>query len=123
MSRIFDALQRSESERLGSSVSTATELLEIAEHQKAKAKSKNGIAPAFLEAAPVVEPAIDISEKVEVPFVGERPVGFDHFQIMKVSASRDSRLVCLTDNESLAAEKFGFLSVRLQQIQRRRTLK
>ena len=127
MSRIFDALQRSESERLGRSVSTATELLEVAERQSAKAQpsgkteSNKGIAPAFLETAPAVAPPIP--EKVESLFVSERPIAYEHFQTVKVAVPPDSRLVCLTDNESLAAEKFGLLSVRLQHIQRRKTLK
>src|ERR1700756_1613907 len=115
MSRIFDALQRSESERLGRSVSTATELLEVVERQAAKAEparkseTKNHIAPALSQTAPLVAPALDIAKEIELPFIGEHLIEHDHFQTLKVAVSPDSRLVCLSDNESLAAEKFGFL--------------
>lgn len=129
MSRIFDALQRSESERLGRRVSTATELLEVAERQATKgepsrkSESENGKTPASSQTAAVVAWAMDVTEEVKRPFVSEQPLEHDQFQTLQASATADSRLVCLTDNESLAAEKFGFLSVRLQHIQRTRSLK
>jgi capsular exopolysaccharide synthesis family protein len=45
------------------------------------------------------------------------------FQSLPIHLSPDSRLICLTHKESLGAEKFRFLSVRLRQIQQGRTLK
>jgi len=48
---------------------------------------------------------------------------FGQFKSLQVSVPAENRLVCLTDNESLAAENFRFLGVRLQQIRREQPLK
>jgi capsular exopolysaccharide synthesis family protein len=80
MSRIFEALQRSESERAGLSF-VETEL----------------VAPEFLQA----------TENREVQ---------DEFQSLVPSPGPDSRLVCISDPTSLAAEKFRTLAVRLRQL-------
>jgi capsular exopolysaccharide synthesis family protein len=48
---------------------------------------------------------------------------FDDFPSIRVSVSPESRLVSLTDRESLGAEKFRFLGVRLRQLQQTRPLK
>jgi capsular exopolysaccharide synthesis family protein len=45
------------------------------------------------------------------------------FQSLRVLATPQSRLVCLTDEASLAAEKFRFLGVRLRQLRQGRPLK
>ena len=88
MSRLFEALQRSESEKSGAPFFqppvAATELLEVAE------KERND---------------------------------FREFKSLHVSLAPDNRLVCLTAKESLGAEKFRFLAVRLRQIQQTRALK
>jgi capsular exopolysaccharide synthesis family protein len=87
MSRLFEALQRSESERSGFDLAepgtNAAELLQAAERSR-----------------------IELEDFPEVPAV----------------ASKQSRLVCITEKESLAAEKFRFLAVRLRQIQQQRGL-
>jgi capsular exopolysaccharide synthesis family protein len=49
--------------------------------------------------------------------------GFGHFQSLPVSLPPDNKLVCLTAPESLGAEKFRFLAVRLRQLQQSRPLK
>jgi capsular exopolysaccharide synthesis family protein len=89
MSRIFEALQRSESERGGfafpESATLAGELL-----QPAEAESSND---------------------------------FEEFPSVRVAPAPGSRLVSLTDQEGLGAEKFRFLGVRLRQLQQVRTLK
>ena len=41
----------------------------------------------------------------------------------KVVVPPQNRLVCLTDSESLAAEKFRFLGISLQNLRRERPLK
>jgi capsular exopolysaccharide synthesis family protein len=88
MSRIFEALQRSESERVGvsfpQSASLPTELLQAAE------KSTDDLA---------------------------------EFPSLRVAVSPGCRLVSLTNKESLGAEKFRFLGVRLRQLQQSRPLK
>jgi len=45
------------------------------------------------------------------------------FQSLPVSLPADSKLICLTAPESLGAEKFRFLGVRLRQLQHSRPLK
>ena len=88
MSRLFEALQRSESEKSGAPFfqppAAATELLEVAE--KGRSDSQE-------------------------------------FKSVHISLAPDNRLVCLTAKESLGAEKFRFLAVRLRQMQQARALK
>jgi capsular exopolysaccharide synthesis family protein len=103
MSRIFEALQRSEAERSGNPnpepFSLATDFL-----QKAESEARD---PGITQ-------------------VGEERVHEDpllQFRSLPIHLSPDSRLICLTDKESLGAEKFRFLSVRLRQIQQARLLK
>ena len=48
---------------------------------------------------------------------------FDQFQSLQVSLSPESRLVCLTDSGSPAAEAFRLLGVRLRHLRRDRPLK
>jgi len=102
MSRIFEALQRSETERSGNSFpesSLATELLHRAEQAAA------GTVPQET-ASPRIAPA-EFIDSGNIP----------------ITIFPGSRLVCLNDGESLAAEKFRFLGVRLRQIQQSRPLK
>jgi len=88
MSRIFEALQRSEAERgtssLTQSLSTAGDVLAV---------------------------------EREIP---DARSGFPDFASRQVYLPPDSRLVCLNASESLAAEKFRFLGVRLRQLQQQR---
>jgi protein-tyrosine kinase len=100
MSRIFEALQRSESERSGSASpdlpSMVTEMLRTAE----------------LEAAPLVDVAPPAP-----------PAEFGPSPSLSVVLAPETRMVSLTDKESLAAEKFRFLGVRLRQLQQAGSLK
>jgi capsular exopolysaccharide synthesis family protein len=112
VSRIFEALQRSEAERAGVAqpepFSLATELLRNAERG--------------------LEDAAGINHH---PGVGGNGLGegrvaearFEQFQTLPIHLAPNSRLICLTDKESLGAEKFRFLSVRLRQLQQTRPLK
>ena len=88
MSRLFEALQRSESERSGTPLTqsppVATELLQAAEGQ------------------------------------GD---DFGQCPRLQVSVSAESRLVSLTAKESLGAEKFRCLGVRLRQLRQNRPVK
>jgi capsular exopolysaccharide synthesis family protein len=105
MSHIFDALQRSETERAGtesslteSGFSVATELLEVAE-RKRRGKS---------------EPSLDREDASSL---------LQQFPSLPVSLSPNSRLVAIGEEESLGAEKFRFLAVRLRQLRQSRTMK
>src|SRR4029077_9198203 len=115
MSNIFDALQRAEldgSDGKSSTLTLATELLQAAEQ---KLRDSGDILP-----EPPATPASDDSfgpgpsapqdELVRCP-------------ILPVSIREDSRLVSLGKEESLGAEKFRFLAVRLRQLRLSRPLK
>jgi capsular exopolysaccharide synthesis family protein len=105
MSRIFEALQRSESERSGTPLAPpalATELLQVVERE-----------------------ANALTEVAHQDFADKEFAKNDlsHFQSLPVSLPQDSKLVCLTAQESFGAEKFRFLGVRLRQLQQSRPLK
>ena len=88
MSRLFEALQRSESERSGIDLavpgSTAAELLQAAESSL---------------------------------------MAIEGFSEVTLAPSPQSRLVSVTEKESLAAEKFRFLGVRMRKLQQQKALK
>lgn len=127
MSQIFDALQRSERERCGvdsSALSTATQLLELGERHAAP---EWGTAAATK--APNTEAAVTTSQSIPSSPVAtplqdlvaaETGYGdpFSQFPSLQISVPAQSRLICLTASESLAAEKFHYLGVRLRQIRR-----
>ncbi|WP_158748491.1 CpsD/CapB family tyrosine-protein kinase [Acidobacterium sp. S8] len=116
MSRIFDALQKSEMERAGSGASTlsaAADLLQVVERQSVSA----------WEVEKKTQPSIAVEERSAVALLDETPDIFSQFPALEVSITPQSQLVSLTDNGSLAAEKFRFLGVRLRHLQRERTLK
>src|ERR1700691_1782652 len=116
MSHIFDALQRSESERSGtdaSSFSLATELLQAAEEKmRAADRADRSVpAPAGADGGSSFEPS---------PLF---PAGLEQCPTLSVSIPAHSRLVSVEKEESLGAEKFRFLAVRLRQLRQTRPLK
>ena len=144
MSRIFDALQRSETERSGerSGAADATELLRHAE-RRAVAEWTETVPPET-ESAPPEKVAVRNGHtpssngavikggkgsrgrgtaKVEEVRPEERPAIFDQFQMLRVSAPAQGRLVSVSDKESAAAEAFRLLAVRLRHLRRDRGLK
>ena len=103
MSQIFDALHRSETERRGidpKGSAAAMEVLEAAERQLA-----HGLAEGKHQ---------EVDSKVEQS---------SPFESAPVLVPSRSKLVCSDDAESLAAEKFRFLGVRLRHLQQKRPLK
>jgi capsular exopolysaccharide synthesis family protein len=117
MSRIFEALQRSESERSGAPLAPsalATELLQVVEREASARAPKDFPA---IEIAPQ-----DFAER-ELPENDLAQNDLSQFQTLPVSLPQDSKLVCLTAPESFGAEKFRFLGVRLRQLQHSRPLK
>ncbi|MGA8151657.1 MAG: CpsD/CapB family tyrosine-protein kinase [Terriglobales bacterium] len=113
MSHIFDALQRAEAEQAGDpadELSLANELLRIAESR--------GTIPAAESLPDVRTPAPPPHPQT---FSTASP--FDQFESLPVSLVPDSKLVSITEKDSLAAEKFRFLAVRLRQQQQVRPLK
>jgi capsular exopolysaccharide synthesis family protein len=95
MSRLFEALQRSEPE---------------------------GFRFDFIQAEPVANELLKTSETNTLN-AGTDTHELGRFPSVPISLSRDSRLVSLSEKESLGAEKFRFLAVRLRQIQQARHLK
>ena len=103
MSQIFDALHRSEAGRQGIDrlkIAAATDLLEAAERQLAQGRPE------------------DERQTAEMDCGESSP-----FQPAKVLVSSQSKLVCSEDGDSLAAEKFRFLGVRLRHLQQKRPFK
>jgi capsular exopolysaccharide synthesis family protein len=146
MSRIFDALQRSGTEQSGveypDMVSMVTEVFEAPREQRPIAEPATTVEQAAAQPAilqpisvrPISVPPISVqpvpvqSTTVQTtttePFTkevtGDGPVDFPS---LEVSVLPTSRLVFLTEPDSLAAEKFRFLGVRLRQLQQGRPLK
>ena len=111
MSNIFDALQRAESETTGTekpTFSLATELLQVAE-QKMRDAGSNGKQHAGAE---TFDPPPPTSFE-----------GLERCPVLNVSIPLESRLVSVGKEESLGAEKFRFLAVRLRQLRQTRPLK
>jgi capsular exopolysaccharide synthesis family protein len=131
MSRIFDALQRSGTEQSGVEypdlVSIVTEVFEAPREQRPIAAPETTLEPISVQPIPV-QPVPVQSATVQTtttePFTkevtGDGPVDFPS---LEVSVLPTSRLVFLTEPDSLAAEKFRFLGVRLRQLQQSRPLK
>jgi capsular exopolysaccharide synthesis family protein len=120
MSHIFDALERAEAERSGIDLNAfemPTELLQIVESA--------AVAPvAEPAAAGADESGIQERETKELPRDAAGPLSpWPQFESLPVSLAPYEKLVSVTEKESLAAEKFRFLAVRLRQLQQRRPLK
>jgi capsular exopolysaccharide synthesis family protein len=112
MSNIFDALQRAEAENAGAEVpglALATELLRSAEQ-----RMREGSVP--VDQQPRVD-AFDANPPAPATEQIER------CPVLPVAIGDESRLVSVTEEGSLAAEKFRFLAVRLRHLRQSRTLK
>jgi len=132
MSLIFDALQRSESERFGadqSAMSAATDLLQLVE-RKVASEWENAVQPELSHAEEKTEGDTSVALETVPPIassvdslIDEKHLDqFAQFQSI-VLGTPQKELVSLTDSESLAAEKFRFLGVRLRHLRRDRPLK
>lgn len=109
MSHIFEALQRAEAERSGGSLS----------------KIQDSVAE-LLEETLAVQGAGGEFASSRQSFAGVEPREAETFSAapsLSPSPSADSRLVCLTDQGSLAAEKFRVLGLRLRNLREKRKLK
>jgi capsular exopolysaccharide synthesis family protein len=145
MSRIFDALQRSEAERSGNNVSPVPDATELLRHAERRAVSEwEAVAPPEPEKAVperstpriahvpasngVASPKANGARRtaaaaVEEPVSSERPAIFDQFKLLKISAPAQGRLVSVSDKDSPAAEAFRLLAVRLRHLRRDQPLK
>jgi len=124
MSRIFDALQRSGTERSGveypDMMSVATAVFESPGEQVAPEPAVVDEPLPEIPLAPEQNLAVEDSQVTPMEETGNR---YPAFPSLEVSVAPSSRLVFFTQPESLAAEKFRFLGVRLRQIRQNRTLK
>ena len=139
MSRIFDALQRLESERSGedsTSLPQGPDLLRRAENRAAArweaAGSRSDLDVVetsleeeieVIEVAPLPAAAKPAPRAVESLSNAKRAEILEKFPSLKISLAPQSRLVCLTDKESPTAEAIRLLGVRLRDIRRNRPLK
>lgn len=136
MSHIFDALQRAETERSGVELddfSLANELLKIAEVEPpaevVEPQTAPPVAVAYTQPSEVPMQAVRTPQPTFAePRVAEtglpsRVNVFDQFESLPVVMPPNSKLVSVTEKDSLAAEKFRFLAVRLRQLQQNRNLK
>lgn len=139
MSRIFEALQRSEAERSEidlTAVSEATEVLRRVERESASKWDTTG-------SSEQIDATKNSDREMSFGQPGKSPVGtapgahigakhwqaeerldpFGQFQSLEVSLTSQSRLVSLTDSGSPAAEALRLLGVRLRHLRRDRTLR
>jgi capsular exopolysaccharide synthesis family protein len=113
MSHIFDALQRAESESVGTegpTFSVATELLQAAERKMREVpmmSQPRAIADSFDSTSSPATSSIDL----------------ERCPVLSVSIPEENCLVSVGKEESLGAEKFRFLAVRLRQLRQSRPLK
>lgn len=132
MSQIFDALQRSESERNGKAASgaaRATELLRRAEH--AGAPVRDSWHSVIVDDPPISgEPAkqaptasADILTSSAAPSRSDSADGLMECEVLQIFPSNESHLVALPENEGAANEAFHLLGVRLRHLRRQRPLK
>jgi len=138
VSHIFDGLQKSESLRPGgesSQPTDATELLRHIEHRTASMwEAAHVETPSPVTGAGRVTPfgrrdgTLDTTA-VEARLVSEQSTTvnaedvFGQFQLLPISVTPQNRLICVTDNESPAAEAFRLLGVRLRDLRRKRPLR
>jgi capsular exopolysaccharide synthesis family protein len=139
VSRIFDALQRQESERSGddaSALSQGPELLRRAERRAAarwevsgsrseldvpKSTEEDGLGE--IEVAPPPAAAQLAKGISQGPSTANRSEVLEKLPSLQISLSLQSRLVCLTDKENPTAEAIRLLGVRLRDLRRSRPLK
>src|SRR5215469_5486718 len=117
MSHIFDGLLRSEGERAGVDVSGRSVAIDLL-----KTTARAG-QDAPLQAVPQLVVAVEPPIAGRVLQNDKHPDLIGHFQSLQVTLPPQNHLVCLGDNESLAAEKFRFLGMQLRHLRRARPLK
>jgi capsular exopolysaccharide synthesis family protein len=134
MSYIFDALQRAESESAGAenpTFSPATELLQAAERKMREAGAMEQRASANGGQHAGANGEQRASGNGEQPgradlFAAKPSASFEDLErcpVLSVSIPEESHLVAVDKEESLGAEKFRFLGVRLRQLRQSRPLK
>ena len=139
MSYIFDALQRSQTERAAADKTGSTTAIELLEYTERETSAQwrpelpagqatetetdrhgplfngDGFGPGAAEADPAaVAKALEDEERRET---------FSHFQTLSCSLDESKRLVSLSDADGPAREAFHLLGVRLHSLQKAREIK
>jgi capsular exopolysaccharide synthesis family protein len=119
MSYIFEALQRAEAERSGGTLpkdaDSVAELLQKVEQEIDRKLSHSELPPAELPLSELTLPA----SRTEGPTRG----AFAAAKVLLPALAADARLVCLTDQGGMAAEKFRVLGLKLRHLREKRKLK
>jgi len=139
MSRIFDALRRSESERSGSDLDMLPKGPDLLRRAENIAASRWEVAPFDKETEAKIHVEADYRAVLETArtavAAGEPPLDrgglpgaervevLSQFQSLSIAPPSQSRVVCLTDRENPTAEALRLLAVRLRDLRRVRPLK
>lgn len=138
MSHIFDALHKSVAEQSGTDLPSSVAAIDLLQATESKIAAERAADSSGLPASETAVHRELLSDRpaptlvrtpAEVPApskAGENGISVDQlsqFPSLKVLVLPESGLVCITDKESLAAEKFRFLGVRLRQLRQSRPLK
>jgi capsular exopolysaccharide synthesis family protein len=127
MSYIFEALQRAEAERSGGSPgpnpNSVADLLQGVEQEiERRQGAAAGLPARTTGAAPTAAP-VAAGKGAGGKAEGGEPGGFAAARVLTPALRSDSRLVCLTDQGGLAAEKFRVLGLKLRHLRERRKLR
>ncbi|MGB6632068.1 MAG: CpsD/CapB family tyrosine-protein kinase [Terriglobales bacterium] len=113
MSYIFEALQRAEAERSGETLpknaDSVADLLQGVEQEIARKQSLSELPPSELPSM--------------VPSESPKSNPFAAAKVLTPALRADSRLVCLSDQGGLAAEKFRVLGLKLRHLRELRKLR
>jgi capsular exopolysaccharide synthesis family protein len=138
MSHIFDALQRSEAERSGASLSPLSAVTELLERAERGATSLRDATPKLEPLGPVhplererdylPEKLSSVAEaevltELEPRMADEDVPELVRCETLHLSLTPQNRLVTVSDIDSPAAEAFRLLSVRLRHLRRSRELR
>ena len=127
MSRLFEALQRSEAERSGSTLpqmpSAATELLQAAEQGELGAEIAADFSSAEFSSPDFPSTEFPLEEMPPAPSVPASPSTMEGLRSLQPFPTAEGRLVSITQQDGLGAEKFRLLGVRLRNMRASRTLK
>jgi len=108
MSYIFEALQRAEAERSGGNLpKNADSVADLLQKVEEEIDRKQSVSE------------LPLPTKLESQEAGS----FTSAKVLLPALASDARLVCLTDQGSLAAEKFRVLGLKLRHMRERRKLK
>ncbi|MGA9529592.1 MAG: CpsD/CapB family tyrosine-protein kinase [Terriglobales bacterium] len=86
-------------------------------------RSSEGISGYISEHAPPAPQLISVPAAETEKAEGARIESFAEAPLMKANLAYDSRLICMTDQGSVAAEQFRVLGLKLRQLREKRKLK